>query len=276
MKKFTVLFALLLITCACAVGPKYKRPNVAVPGTYRGAPSPEPAQTPQNTSQQEPQQTGNPPQQTSQASEQQSLGDQKWWDVFQDPKLQELIRTAIQNNYDVRIAATRILEAQAQLGITRADKLPTINAGAGGTNDRLPRTKLDREFETDVTEVSASLAWDLDFWGKYRRATEAARASLLATEWAHRAVVNTLVSNVAASYFQLRAYDLQLEIAGRYPQCGTIVCDGFEFEGATVLKPNLLSGHMLALLGEQPNGELALMMHRSMIASPHIGFDNDF
>ena len=215
MKKFTVLFALLLITSACVVGPKYKRPNVAVPGTYRGAPSPEAAQTPQSTSQQAPQQTDNPPQQTSQAPEQPSLGDQKWWNVFQDPKLQELIRTAIQNNYDVRIAATRILEAQAQLGITRADQLPTINAGAGGTNDRLPRTKLDREFETDVTEVNASLAWNLDFWGKYRRATEAARATLLATEWVHRAVVNTLVSNVAASYFQLRAYDLQLEIAGR-------------------------------------------------------------
>jgi multidrug efflux system outer membrane protein len=143
----------------------------------------------------------------------QSFGDQKWWEVFQDPQLQDLIRTALQQNYDVRIAATRILEAQAQLGITRADQLPTINAGAAGVGDRFARQKPLPEYETSAYSVGASLAWELDFWGKYRRATEAARANLLATEWGRRAVTNTLVSNVAAAYFQLRAYDLQLEIS---------------------------------------------------------------
>src|SRR5208337_1502343 len=123
--------------------------------------------------------------------------------------------TALQNNYDVRIAATRILEAQAQLGITRADQLPTIGAGAAAVNQRTARQKPMPELETNASSVSASMVWELDFWGKYRRATEAARANLLATEWAQRAVTNTLVSNVAASYFQLRAYDLQLEIARR-------------------------------------------------------------
>ena len=133
--------------------------------------------------------------------------------MFQDPTLQELIRTALKQNYDVRIAAARILEAQAQLGITRADQLPTISAGAAGLNGRVPDTKLSPEFETNANAVSASMAWELDFWGKYRRATESARANLLATEWARRAVISTLVSNVAAAYFQLRASDLQLAIA---------------------------------------------------------------
>ena len=116
----------------------------------------------------------------------------------------------------MRIAATRILEAQAQLGITRADQLPTINGGAASVNSRFARQKLGASlpaFETDTHAVGAGIMWELDFWGKYRRATEAARANLLATEWAHRAVTNTLVSEVAAAYFQLRAYDLQLEIS---------------------------------------------------------------
>src|SRR5262249_8218902 len=139
----------------------------------------------------------------------QSFGDQKWWEVFQDPQLQDLIRTALKQNYDLRIAATRILEAQAQLGITRADQLPTIGAGAAAVNERIPKQKpTNQEFETNASSVGASFVWELDFWGKYRRATEAARGNLLGTEWARRAVINTLVSNVAASYFQLRALDL--------------------------------------------------------------------
>ena len=215
MKKAISCVLLVLFSCGCAVGPNYKRPKVDVPVTYRGAPSQETAQPQQTTSQQ-----------VSQPAEP-SLGDQKWWEVFQDPTLQQLIRTAIQNNYDVRIAAARILEAQAQLGITRADQLPTVGAGATALNQRAPKSNFpvctngncawatSPAYETDVNQASASFAWDLDFWGKYRRATEAARANLLATEWARRAVISTLVSNVAASYFDLRALDLQLEISRR-------------------------------------------------------------
>lgn len=158
---------------------------------------------------------GTSPQHAPEPSEQ-SFGDQKWWEVFQDPQLQRLIRTALEQNFDVRIAATRILQAQAQLGITRADQLPAISAGAASVNERVERQKrIGPEFETNANSVSASMVWELDFWGKYRRATEAARANLVATEWARRAVINTLVSNVAAAYFQLRAYDLQLKIARR-------------------------------------------------------------
>ena len=205
MKNAIVLIP-LIFTCACAVGPNYRRPNIDVPSAYRGAPPQQAAQPQQNRSQRAP------------TSSEQSLGDQKWFDVFQDPQLQKLIRTALTQNYDVRIAAARILEAQAQVGITRADQLPTIDAGAASVNSRFARQKLGAslpDFETDTNTVGAGFLWELDFWGKYRRATEAARANLLATEWARRAVINTLVSNVAAAYFQLRAYDLQLEISRR-------------------------------------------------------------
>ncbi len=115
----------------------------------------------------------------------------------------------------IRIAGTRILEARAQLGITRADQLPTISGEALAVNERNPQAKLFRQYETSANQPDLSLAWEPDFWGKYRRATEAARANLLATEWAHEAVVSTLVSDVATAYFQLRSLDLQLEISRR-------------------------------------------------------------
>jgi multidrug efflux system outer membrane protein len=182
----------MLLSAGCAVGPNYKRPSADVPGTYRGAIPQEAAQP---------------------AAE--SFGDQKWWEAFQDKQLQELIHTALQQNYDVRIAATRILEARAQVGITRADQLPTIGAGVGANNQQVEITKTYRQYDTNATQAGLALAWDLDFWGKYRRATEAARANLLATEWAHQAVISTLVSDVAAAYFQLRTLDLQLEISRR-------------------------------------------------------------
>jgi multidrug efflux system outer membrane protein len=135
--------------------------------------------------------------------------------VFQDQQLQGLIRTALQQNYDVRIAATRILEAQAQVVITRSDQFPAVGGGVQAANERYAETKTYPQYDTSVNQVGLALRWDLDFWGKYRRATEAARANLLATEWARQAVISTLVSDVATAYFQLRALDLQLEISRR-------------------------------------------------------------
>jgi multidrug efflux system outer membrane protein len=197
------LLILMIFTGGCTVGPNYHRPKVDVPGAYRGTPPPQAAQ-PQPT----------PPKQVSQPAEP-SFGDQKWWEVFQDPQLQELIRTSLKQNYDLRIAATRMLEAQALVGIVRSGQFPTLNGGAAGVGDRFARQKPLPEFETNAYSLGAVLSWEPDFWGKYRRATEAARANLLATEWGRRAVMSTLVSNVAAAYFQLRADDLQLEIARR-------------------------------------------------------------
>jgi len=142
-----------------------------------------------------------------------SFGNAKWWDAFQDQTLRELIAAALKENYDVRISAARILQARAQLGIVRADQYPTVGANAAAINERIPETKGRRAIETSANQVSLSLAWELDFWGKYRRATESARANLLANEWARQQVVSSLVSDVAGAYFQLRELDLELEIS---------------------------------------------------------------
>jgi multidrug efflux system outer membrane protein len=187
-RHWLVAIAFLLLT-GCAVGPKYKRPPVAIPDTYRGlAPDAGP--------------------QTSL-----SLGDEKWWTVFRDSQLQELIREALSQNYDVRIAAARVLQAQAVLGITRADQFPTITGGASSSNERLPATRVTPAVETSPSQVNLSLFWELDFWGKFRRATEAARATLLATEWGQKAVISSLVSNIASAYFQLLELDLEMAIS---------------------------------------------------------------
>ena len=182
----------LTATAGCTLGPNYKRPSVTVPTAYRGL-SPEAAET------------------TSTAS----LADQKWWEVFQDKELQDLIRTALGNNYDVRIAASRVLQAQGQLGITRADQYPTLNVGGTGTNQRNPSIGPIPAYTITDGQTTASSAWNLDFWGKYRRATQAARANLLANEWAQKQVMATLVANLATAYFQLRELDLELEISKR-------------------------------------------------------------
>jgi outer membrane protein, multidrug efflux system len=193
-KKLTTLVLLVSLVSGCAVGPDYKRPTTSVPSTYRGL----------------------TPEQAAEAGPA-SLADLKWWEVFQDEQLQGLIRTALQQNYDVRIAATRILQAQAQLGITRADQFPTVTAGDSLTRERTsaePTVGLP-PIKTNVYEVNGSFNWELDFWGKFRRATEAAQANLLASQWAREEVISTLVSNVAAAYFQLRELDLELEISQR-------------------------------------------------------------
>ena len=191
----------------CAVGPNYKRPTVDVPATYRGATASPPA----TDAQSEP----TKPKPPGIVSEKESFGDEKWWEVFEDPKLQGLIRTALRNNYDVRIAAARVVEAQAQLGITRADQFPSLSAGGNISSQQSPKIGPIPAYEVTQGELAASAAWNLDFWGKYRRATEAARASLLANEWAQKAVMATLVANLATSYFELRQFDLELEISKR-------------------------------------------------------------
>lgn len=187
------LIALVGLGSGCTVGPPYTRPPVEVPAAYRG--------------------------EAMEATRAGSLGEAGWWEVFRDEELQTLIRRALQENYDVRIAAARILQARAQLTITRADQFPTVSAGATVGRERLPRTTsggiVRPPAEEDFFQVDALLSWELDFWGKFRKATEAARANLLGTEWAQRAVLISVVSSVASTYFQLRELDLELEIARR-------------------------------------------------------------
>jgi multidrug efflux system outer membrane protein len=204
---FSAFFAggAFLWMAACSVGPNYKRPVVNAPASFRGV---TPAEASTSTS--VPASSGLSDSSNTTAV---SLGEDKWWDVFQDRELQDLIRAALKNNYDVRIAATRVLQAQAQLGITRADQLPTLDVGGNVTGIRNPQIGPIPSYQLTQGQLSASAAWNLDFWGRYRRATEAARATLLANEWAQKEVMAALVANVASSYFQLRQLDLQLEIS---------------------------------------------------------------
>jgi multidrug efflux system outer membrane protein len=189
-KRISLVGFLVVLSSGCAVGPNYRKPAVPVPPTYRGI---------------APDQAGK--------SEVTSFGDQKWWDAFQDETLRDLIQTALQQNYDVQIAAARILQARAQLGIIRADQLPSVAGSASAANERTPQVFGRPPIETSATQTSLSFAWELDFWGKFRRATESARANLLSQEWARREVISSLVSDVASSYFQLRELDLELEIS---------------------------------------------------------------
>ena len=135
--------------------------------------------------------------------------------MFPDTVLQSLIQTALQQNYDVRLAAVRILEAQAQLGITRADQFPQPSAGVDVLGQRPAAALGFPSRNLAAVAVQGSLSWELDFWGRYRRATEAARAILLASEWGRRAVLTTLVSQVSEAYFGLRALDAELDISRR-------------------------------------------------------------
>jgi multidrug efflux system outer membrane protein len=145
-----------------------------------------------------------------------SLGNEKWWTVFNDPVLQQLIRTALKQNYDIQIAATRVLQAQAQLGITRSNQYPIVMAGADIFSLYNPKvSSVFPSYKENAGELDLSVLWNLDFWGKYRRETEAARAGLLASEWGRRAVITSVVSSVATAYFQLRELDMALEISRR-------------------------------------------------------------
>ncbi len=189
MKRLIQILPVIFLA-GCTFGPKYQRPAINTPATYRGAAA-----------------------ETQTATE--SFGDTKWDSVFVDEELRKLIRKALEQNFDLRVAASRVLQAQAQVSITRADQFPTISGNGGASRSRSPSNPVFPGFEANQSQLGLSAAWQLDFWGRYRKATEAARATLLANEWARRAVVTTLVANVASAYFQLRELDLELEISKR-------------------------------------------------------------
>jgi multidrug efflux system outer membrane protein len=190
-----VLLALLLV--GCTVGPNYKRPAVDVPSNYRQALAPDIAPS-------------------SPAS---SLADAQWPTIFQDPTLQQLIEQALANNLDLRIAAQRVLEAQAQVGVTRSQQFPTVSGGGSYSALQIPSSLAGNNSNGTPANSffngggpTASAAWNLDFWGLYRRQTEAARAELLASEWGQRATRISLIQGVAEAYFALRSLDAQMAI----------------------------------------------------------------
>ena len=192
MKKMALLmsaiFAAILasiLMAGCMVGPNYHRPVVQTPGVYREL-------------------SENPPAQAQVAS----FADLPWWQVFQDPQLQELIRTALKENYDLQLATERIAGARAQVTITRSSLFPQVQGDANfrGGKDASTQSKFN------VLGLTADAAFQLDLFGRLRRATQASRAELLATEDAQQTVILTLVSDVASDYFTLLQLDLELQI----------------------------------------------------------------
>ena len=186
--------AIIILLNGCMVGPDYRRPAVTTPDAFRGASA---AITP----------------------DKQSIAELKWFEVFQDEQLQELIRTALTQNYDLRDAVARVDAARANLGITQADQYPNFGVGADVTSVEqsrqgeftIPRgTSRQRTFGTVFLNL---FTFEIDIWGRLRRATEASRAELLATDWNRKAVITTLISDVATAYFSLLELDMELAIA---------------------------------------------------------------
>lgn len=195
--KYAAILAVVFST-GCAVGPNYHRPALPVPPSFR---APEPL----------------PP------SKAQSLADLKWFEVFKDPQLQELIRTALAQNYDLRTAVVNVEAARANLGLTRSNQYPNVYAGGNLQFDRLSRDGSLPLSEAFVPSQNRNwgqaalqlLSFEIDIWGRLRRATESARASLLSAEENRKAVVTTLVADVATEYFNLRELDAELDISKR-------------------------------------------------------------
>src|SRR5688572_732882 len=192
MKGIIATLTSAVLLTSCAVGPNYKRPAVQVPAQFRAADSP---------------------------AGEKSLADVKWFELFEDDVLKQLVTTALQQNFDLRIAAERVLQARAQLGVTRSDQFPTISATGEFVAQRgssvgqivfIPRgTNLDVSY----TQAGFTLGWELDVWGRLRRLTESARAQYLASEEARHGVITTLISDVTSTYFAVRELDLELDIA---------------------------------------------------------------
>jgi outer membrane protein, multidrug efflux system len=179
----------------CMVGPDYKRPPAEIPPQFRAAMTPDAVP---------------------------SIADLKWFEVFQDEHLQELIRVALVQNYDLRDAIARVDAARANLGITRSNQFPNFGFGAAvpstelSTNGQFSIPQGSNIFSRQRTygEVSFNLlSFEVDIWGRLRRATEAAQAELLASDWNRKAVITTLISNVATAYFNLLELDMELSIA---------------------------------------------------------------
>ena len=186
MRMRLVIAACTALLTGCTVGPDYRRPDIAVPAGWRLS--------------------------ITEAAE---ISNVVWWDQFGDPVLSQQVRTALANNLDLKIATANVEQAYAQYGITRSQLFPQVNADASAARQKqfLPPPFESAPFNTFSLDLSAS--YELDLWGRLRRATEAARASVLASEEGRRTVVMTLVSSVANAYIQLRALDQQLDIARR-------------------------------------------------------------
>lgn len=189
-----LVFVVASLAAACTLGRDYKRPAIETPSTHRSAPA-----------------------ETSTAS----LADLPWFELFGDETLTELVKTALQENFELRIAVERVLQARAAYGITRSDQFPSVGVSADMIAARSSQRGANRGIPAGVdtavsyTQAGFSFQWELDVWGRLRRLSEAARAQYLATEEARHGVVTTLVADVSETYLALRGLDLELEIATR-------------------------------------------------------------
>lgn len=195
--KAAIWTLLVALTVGCKVGPDYKRPVVNAPAEFKGKLAPDIAE----------------------AEAPASFAENDWTTIFNDAVLKELVQRALENNLDYKIAAQRVLEAQAQLGVVRSQQLPSVSAGGSYSALQAPSALVgNNDNGTPKSSFfngggpSASAAWNLDFWGLYRRQTEAARAEVLGSEWGRRAVRVSLIQSVAESYFRLRSLDAQQQI----------------------------------------------------------------
>src|SRR5215469_10846676 len=178
MRSRMLILCLAVLLAACKVGPNYSRPSIPTPPTFRSGETP-PSQV--------------------------SLGDIKWFDLFQDEKLRALIGEAIKANYDIRTAAQRVLEAQNQITVTRSGLFPQLDAQANAA-----RQGVNSPIQSSAS-IFGAVSWELDLFGKLRRATEAARADFLAEKENQKAVMQLLVAEVASAYFDLLEYDAELQ-----------------------------------------------------------------
>lgn len=197
-KQLAVAACICALLAACTAGPNYRRPAIQAPGAFRAlAPVP--------------------------AAESASLADLKWWDVFKDEKLQGLIKTALAQNYDLRDALARVDAARAGLGVTRSNQFPNFAVAGDMSTTRfsrtgstsLPASIIPSQNRTFGDATLNLLSFEVDIWGRLRRATEAARATLLGAEENRKAVITTLVGEVATAYLSLRELDYELEISRR-------------------------------------------------------------
>ncbi len=251
-KRWIIATLMASLLTSCTVGPKYRRPAVKSPDLFRGSPD------------------STPP------SDLTSLPDLKWFELFKDSELQELIRTALVQNYDLSDAVARVDAARANLGITRADQFPTIAASGDITtlrNSTSGAFPLPQGFEQKRTFGSVALnllSFELDIWGRLRRATEAARADLLASEENRKAVITTLVSEVASAYFNLIELDLELEIARRTltSREGSLQLIRTREQGGVATLLELRQGEQLVYSAQQaiPNTEQLIELTENQIS----------
>ena len=207
MRRFAALAALAMCA-ACTVGPNYKRPVLVVPGAYYGQTTP---------------------------AEAASIADTPWFDLFRDPALRSLIDEALRNGFDARIAAARVEQARAQYGIAGSQRFPNVGYEGGYEYGHTSTFATPSDVTGGVIIANVNASWELDLWGRIRRLNEAARAQYLATEEARNGVLLSLISEVAAAYFDLRELDEQLDIAKRNTAAFQSTADLFRrrFEGGT-------------------------------------------